>query len=349
MIPVAVLGATGTVGQKFITLLDGHPLFEVTELVASDRSAGRPYGEACRWRQPNPIPEALVGRRVVSLEDTLTSRVAFSGLDSSVAGGAESRLARAGHIVISNSKNHRMDPLVPLVIPEVNSDHLSLVKAQRAHGFVGDGGALVTNSNCSTMFLAMALAPLHREFGVYRVMVTTLQAISGAGYPGVPSADILGNVIPFISGEEDKLETEPRKIIGTLHGDRIEEAPFHVGAQCTRVPVADGHLETVSVEFTRRVSPGEVVEALRSFSGMPQQKGLPSAPPHPILVLEEPDRPQPILDVARDRGMTTVIGRVRTCPLFDVRFVVLGHNTVRGAAGAAILNAEAMYELGYLA
>lgn len=348
MIPVAVLGATGTVGQKFITLLDGHPLFEVAELVASDRSAGRPYREVCRWRQPTPIPEPLAGRTVVSLDADLTSRVAFSGLDSSVAGAAETRLAEAGHIVISNSKNHRMDPLVPLVIPEVNADHLALVSAQRDQGMVGDGGALVTNSNCSTMFLAMALAPLHREFGVQRVMVTTLQAISGAGYPGVPSADILGNIVPYISGEEDKLETEPRKIIGTLHGERIEEAPFHVGAQCTRVPVADGHLEAVSVEFTRRVTPGEVVEALRSFSGMPQERSLPSAPPKPIVVLDEDDRPQPLLDVARDRGMAAVVGRVRTCPLFDVRFVVLGHNTIRGAAGAAVLNAEAMHALGYL-
>lgn len=346
MIPVAVLGATGTVGQKFVTLLEGHPWFSVRELVASDRSAGKSYGEAVSWKQPAPIPSDLAGLRVLSLSDTLESKVVFSGLDSSVAGEAEERLARAGHIVISNSKNHRMDADVPLVIPEVNPDHLALIRRQGS--WDAAGGAIVTNSNCSTMFLAMVLAPLHREFGVHRVIVTTLQAISGAGYPGVASLDILGNVVPYISGEEDKLENEPLKILGSLEGGRIIPAPLHVGAQCTRVPVYDGHLETLSIEFNRRVRPDEVVEVLRSFRGMPQEKGLPFAPEHPIVVLDDEDRPQPARDVWLEKGMATIVGRVRPCPIFDIKMAILGHNTVRGAAGAAILNAEAMAKLGYI-
>lgn len=342
-LPVAVLGATGTVGQKFISLLEDHPYFRVSEVVASERSAGKTYAEACGWKQNRPIPSDVATLVVKSLKDTLESKLLFSGLDSSVAGAAETGYAEAGHLVISNSKNHRMDADVPLVIPEINPDHFELVKRQRY-----DGG-IITNSNCSTMFLAMALAPLHRSFGVEKVFVSTMQAISGAGYPGVASMDILGNVIPYISGEEEKLEQEAAKILGSLGADGVEPAQFAVSAHCTRVPVYDGHTETVSVQLADKPSPTEVQAAFREFRGMPQERTLPSAPARPIVIAEEDDRPQPARDIWIEDGMATVIGRLRPCSLFDYKFVLLGHNTVRGAAGAAILNAEAYIELGYLA
>jgi aspartate-semialdehyde dehydrogenase len=341
-IPVAILGATGTVGQKFIVLLQGHPQFEITELVASPRSAGKPYARAASWKQDIPIPEALAAMTVKSLDEPLTSSVLFSGLDSSVAGEAETRFADAGHMVISNSKNHRMDPDVPLVIPEINPDHFELIRKQARKG------AIVTNSNCSTMFLAMALAPLHASFGIEAVQVTTMQAISGAGYPGVSGMDILGNVVPFIGGEEDKLETEPQKILGRLDGDTIVPADFTVSAQCNRVPVFDGHTESLSVKLRKPASLEEVIDALRSYRGMPQEKGLHSAPRQAIVVSEEPDRPQPARDIWIEGGMSTIVGRIRECPVMDYKMTILGHNTVRGAAGAAILNAEAMLALGYL-
>ncbi len=339
-IPVAILGATGTVGQKFVLLLSDHSLFEITEVVASSRSAGKSYAEATAWKQDSAIPAAVASMTVKGTEETLSSRILFSGLDSSVAGPAEEKYAEAGHLVISNAKNHRMDPDVPLVIPEINPDHFALVEKQRYPG------GIITNSNCSTMFLAMALAPL-APFGIEAVQVTTMQAISGAGYPGVASMDILGNVIPYIGGEEEKLEEEASKILGTLSGNRIEPAPFVVSAQCNRVPVFDGHTETVSIKFKKPVSPEEVRRAMESFSGMPQEKELPSAPPRPIVVLDAPDRPQPARDIWVGNGMAAVVGRIRKCPVFDVKFVVLGHNTVRGAAGAAVLNAEAYLALGY--
>jgi aspartate-semialdehyde dehydrogenase len=342
-IDVAVLGATGTVGQKFVLLLEGHPLFRIREVVASERSAGRRYGEVCNWKQDRPIPDDIAGLTVKSLEEALNAPVLFSGLDSSVAGEAETRYARAGHFVVSNSKNHRMDPDVPLVIPEINSDHLALVKTQQ------HAGAIVTNPNCSTMFLTMALAPLHERFGVEAVSVTTMQAISGAGYPGVPSMDILGNVIPYIGGEEDKMETETQRILGTLEGGTISPAPFPVSAQCNRVPVYDGHTESVSVRLAGTPTPAEIAEALRQFRGMPQERGLPSAPEHPVVVMEQPDRPQPARDIWIEKGMATTVGRIRPCPIMGSRFMVMGHNTVRGAAGAAILNAEAAHALGYVA
>ncbi|MFP4429670.1 MAG: aspartate-semialdehyde dehydrogenase [Spirochaetaceae bacterium] len=339
-IPVAILGATGTVGQKFVLLLSDHPLFEITEVVASSRSAGKTYAEATAWKQDAAIPAAVASMPVKGTEETLAGGILFSGLDSSVAGPAEEQYAEAGHLVISNAKNHRMDPDVPLTIPEINPDHFALVDKQRY------AGGIITNSNCSTMFLAMALAPL-MPFGIEAVQVTTMQAISGAGYPGVPSMDILGNVVPYIGGEEEKLEEEAAKILGTLSGDRIEPAPFLVSAQCNRVPVFDGHTETVSIKFKKRVTPDEVRRAMETFSGMPQEKGLPSAPPRPIIVMDAPDRPQPARDVWISKGMATIVGRIRKCPVFDVKFVVLGHNTVRGAAGAAVLNAEAYVALGY--
>ncbi len=340
-IRVGILGATGTVGQKFVLLLSGHPQFEIAEVVASERSAGKTYGDATAWKQSLPIPKHIAGMTVKSTEKSLDSTILFSGLDSGVAGPLEGRYAEAGYLVISNAKNHRMDPDVPLVIPEINPDHLSMVPDQRY------AGGIITNSNCSTMFLAMALAPL-RPFGIEAVQVTTMQAISGAGYPGVASMDILGNVVPFIGGEEEKLEHEAAKILGTLKGNLVEPAPFVVSAQCNRVPVYDGHMETVSVKLASSVSPEQIIKAMEEFAGLPQEKRLPNAPPQPILVTRESDRPQPALDVWVGNGMAALVGRVRRCPVLDIKFVVLGHNTIRGAAGAAVLNAEAYLAMGLL-
>jgi aspartate-semialdehyde dehydrogenase len=342
-ISVAVLGATGTVGQKFVALLEGHPQFEIAEAVASPRSAGKAYADACAWKQDQPIPDRIARMTVKSTADPLTSPILFSGLDSSVAGEAEELYAKAGHVVISNSRNHRMDPDVPLVIPEINADHFSLVERQAWPG------AIITNSNCSTMFLAMALAPIYRKWGIDWVQVTTMQAISGAGYPGVASMDILGNVVPYISGEEEKLEIEAQKMLGTLSDAGIAPAPFVVSAACNRVPVFDGHTETVTVRLPDGASPSieEVAEVMRSWRGMPQEQALPSAPEHPIEVLSEADRPQPARDVWRNRGMSTIVGRLRPDPIGTFKMVIMGHNTVRGAAGAAILNAEAFVALGH--
>lgn len=341
-IPVAVLGATGTVGQKFIVLLRDHPFFEVTELVASPRSAGNRYADVCKWKQDEFIPKKIGDMIVKSTDDTLTSTILFSGMDSSVAGPAEEKYAEAGHVVISNSKNHRMDNDVPLIIPEINPDHFELIKTQPYKG------CIITNSNCSTMFLAMALAPLHKEIGVESVIVSTMQAISGAGYPGVSSMDILGNVVPYIGGEEPKVETEAQKILGTLTGSSIKPADFIVSAHCNRVPVFDGHTETLSIKFSGKTSIEEVKQVLSGFKGLPQELQLPSAPENPIIVFEEEDRPQPARDVWKNRGMSTCIGRIRECPVLDVKMVILGHNTVRGAAGAALLNAETFVAKGYL-
>ncbi len=341
-IKVAVLGATGAVGQKFIALLQHHPYFQVHELVASTRSADKPYREAVTWIQKTPIPESVAELRVKSTDEPLESVVLFSGLDSAIAGEVEQRYAEAGHVVISNAKNHRMDPSVPLVIPEINADHLALIDRQP------HSGALVTNPNCSTIFLAMTLAPLQRAFGVQAVQVSTLQAISGAGYPGLSATDIIGNVIPHIRGEEEKLETETLKILGAFDGERVVPATMQIGAQCTRVPVIDGHTETLSVKLDSRPDLETVREVLESYTGFPQEVSLPSAPRQPLWVFDAPDRPQPARDLEIEGGMATLIGRLRPCPVFDVRMVVLGHNTIRGAAGAAILNAEALVAWGYL-
>ncbi len=337
-IAVGVLGATGAVGQKFIKLLEGHPWFEVTAVAASERSAGKRYGEVAAWKQVTPMPPQVRELEVRPCTPDLGCRVVFSGLDASVAGPAEDEFARAGYVVLSNSKNHRLDEDVPLVIPELNHDHLDIIPIQRRRR--KSEGYIVTNSNCSTMFLAMALGPLHREFGIDAVFVTTMQAISGAGYPGVPSLDILGNVIPYIGGEEEKMEIETRKILGRFNGTTIELAAFPVSAQCNRVPVEDGHTESVSVKLGRKAAPEEVAEVLRAFCGPPQELKLPSAPEKPIIVMDAQDRPQPRFDVNRSYGMATLVGRIRRCSIFDCKFTVLGHNTVRGAAGASILNAE---------
>jgi len=341
---VGVLGATGAVGQKFIHLLQNHPWFELTEVAASERSAGKTYGEAVRWLQTSQLTPRIRDLNVKPCKPGLDCKIVFSGLDASVAGEVEAEFAAAGYAVFSNARNHRLADDVPLVIPEINAEHLDLIKLQKQKR--GWPGFIVTNSNCSTMFLAMALGPLHQAFGVEKVFVATMQAVSGAGYPGVASLDILGNVIPFISGEEEKIEIETRKILGKLLHDRVELASFVVSAQTNRVAVEDGHTECVSVKFKKQASVDAIKETLQSLRGLPQELKLPSAPPQPIIVMNEPDRPQPKRDVWLANGMATIVGRIRPCPIFDFRFVTLGHNTIRGAAGASILNAELMVAQG---
>ena len=344
-IDVGVLGATGMVGQQFIRLLTGHPWFRAVWLGASERSESKTYAEAATWRLASQLPDELRGIKVDSCTPGRGPQLMFSALDANAAKDIEPAFAQAGHLVISNARSYRMDPLVPLLIPEINADHLSLLPAQRRER--GWSGGIVTNPNCSTVVLSLALAPL-RRFGLKSVMVTTLQAVSGAGYPGVASLDILGNVVPAISGEEEKMESEPQKILGTLNGNAVVPHPVVVSAQTTRVPVIDGHTESVAVAFDSKPSIEDVIEALGSFRGRPQELQLPTAPPHPVICMAQPDRPQPRLDAERDGGMTVSIGRVRRCRVLDVKFVALGHNTIRGAAGAAVLNAELMRAEGLL-
>jgi aspartate-semialdehyde dehydrogenase len=344
-IEVGILGATGMVGQQFVALLADHPWFRVTWLGASQRSEGKPYRDASAWRLPAALPDDVAALTVDAASPERAPRLVFSGLDASVAGDIEAAFAKAGHIVISNARNYRMDPVVPLLIPEINPDHLRLLDCQSAAR--GWKGRIVTNPNCSTIVLALALAPL-RQFGLRMVDVTTLQAVSGAGYPGVPSWDILGNIVPFIDGEEPKIETEPKKILGTLAGEGIEPHPMVISAQTTRVPVHDGHTVCTSVALEQPVDVPTLIDAFESFRGRPQDLDLPSAPPQPLVYLHERNRPQPALDVNRGGGMTVSIGRLRACPILGYRFVALGHNTIRGAAGAAILNAELMHREGRL-
>ena len=337
-IPVSVLGATGTVGQKFVRLLAEHPWFEIAAVAASPASAGRPYGEVVRWRETMPLPDRVAQLTIAECVPPLAGPIVFSALDAEVAGPIEQAFARAGACVVSNARNHRMDPDVPLLIPEANADHIALIDRQReARGWPG---AILTNPNCSTAALALVLAPLHRAFGVERLVVSTMQATSGAGYPGVPSLDILGNVIPYIGGEEEKMERESRKILGTLGETGVEPAAFGLSAHTNRVAVIDGHLETVSVGFRRRVSPDEAVAALREFVPPPIVAGLPSSPRPPVEVDLRPDRPQPRLDLERGGGMAVTVGRIRPCPVLGLRMVLLGHNTIRGAAGQAVQIAE---------
>jgi aspartate-semialdehyde dehydrogenase len=342
-IDVGVLGATGMVGQQFVARLAGHPWFRLRWLGASERSEGRPYRTAAPWRLAAPLPDEVADLTVESCTPGTAPQVVFSALDASVAGDIEQAFAAHGHIVVSNARNHRMDPLVPLLIPEVNADHLSLLEAQRAER--GWTGAIVTNPNCSTVVLAMALAPL-RAFGIRSVFVSTMQAVSGAGYPGVPSLDILGNVVPFIGGEEAKMESETGKILGADGGRQPH--PAVISAHTNRVAVIDGHLITVSADLSARPPLPEIAAALAGFRGRPQELSLPSAPAPPIVVLEDPARPQPRLDAERGGGMTISVGRLRACPVTHCKFVALGHNTIRGAAGAAVLNAELMRAEGLL-
>ena len=335
-IEVGVLGATGTVGQEFITQLEHHPWFTVAWVAASERSAGMRYRDATQWRLPAPRPDRVAEMTVESVRPGGAPKLLFSGLDASVAGDVETAFAEAGHVVVSNARNHRMVSSVPLVIPEVNADHLQLLNTQAAQGW---SGRIVTNPNCSTVVLAMAVAPL-RQFGLRQIIVSTLQAISGAGYPGVASLDILGNIVPVVPGEEDKMETETKKILGTVSDEGVTPHPVAVSASTTRVPVINGHTEIVTVSLESDPGPDALIAALRDFSGRPQEAGLPSAPTRPVLYLEDEDRPQPRLDADRDNGMTVCVGRMRACPVLDYKFVAMGHNTVRGAAGVAVLNAE---------
>jgi aspartate-semialdehyde dehydrogenase len=346
-IPVGILGATGTVGQRFIQLLDQHPWFEVAWLAASDRSAGKLYSEAAKWRLNTPLPEKIANMRVSSATpDAGTPKVVFAAMDATAAREIEPLFAAAGHAVISNSSAFRMQDDVPLVLPEVNADHLPLLKTQQ--WYKNNGGFMVTNSNCSTMGLVLALAPLHRRFGIEKIFVVTMQAVSGAGYPGVPSLDILGNVVPYIAGEEPKMETETRKLLGALNGSSITPADITVSAHCNRVAVEDGHTESVSIKFSKPAQAEEIIAAWNEFRCLPQKLKLPTAPEQPVYYESAPDRPQPRLDVNRGRGMSSVTGRLRPCNIFDWRFTVLSHNTIRGAAGAAILNGELLYVQGYL-
>ncbi len=355
-IPVAVLGATGSVGQRFVQMLERHPWFTVHEVVASERSAGMSYGDAAGWLLDTPLPEAVAAKTVRRLGEDLESRLVFSGLDSSVAGEAEEEYAARGCAVVSNARNHRMAADVPLLIPEINADHLQAIDAQKRRR--GGDGFIVTNPNCSTIGLALALAPIERQHGIETVQVTTMQAISGAGYSGVSSFQILDNVVPYISGEEDKIETEPLKIFGLWEDGAFRDREMTISAQANRVPVIDGHMICISFRYVnsddlRRNFPIEALikdakHAVESFSGEPQRLGLPSAPEHPVRLAEADDRPQPRLDRGREGGMSVTVGRLRPCPVLDVRMVALVHNTVRGAAGAAILNAELLEARGML-
>jgi aspartate-semialdehyde dehydrogenase len=345
-IPVCILGATGTVGQKFVRLLADHPWFEIAAVAASSASAGKRYGDVVRWREQADLPSRIAELTVAECAPPLPGAVAFSALDADVAGPIEQAFAKAGAHVVTNTRTHRMEADVPLLIPEANADHLVLIDRQReARGWSGE---ILANPNCSTAALVLALAPLHRAFEVDRLFVSTMQAVSGAGYPGVPSLDALGNVIPFIGGEEEKIERESRKILGTLAAAGVEPARFAVSAHTNRVAVIDGHLETVSVGFRRRVTADEAVAALREFRGSPCVAGLPSSPNPPVEVETRADRPQPRLDLERGRGMAVTVGRIRPCPILDLRLVLLGHNTIRGAAGQGVQIAELLVADGRL-
>jgi aspartate-semialdehyde dehydrogenase len=340
-IPVGILGATGSVGQKFIQLLEDHPYFEVTEVAASERSAGKTYADAAHWFLPGKIPAKIRQMKVKLCDPSLDCRLVFSGLDASVAGEVEENFAKAGYIVVSNSKNHRFDQYVPLLIPEVNAEHLELLDKQEYAA-----GKIVTNPNCSTIGLVMAIKPLLDDFGLKQLNVVTLQAISGAGFPGMAGLSILENAIPHISGEEPKVETEPLKILGQVGEKGIDMLNIPISAQCNRVPVIDGHLLSVQVSMERKVKREEVIASWQQFRGEPQKLNLPSAPGLPIHYFMEEDYPQPRLHRNLENGMAISVGRLRECPLFDYKFTVLSHNTVRGAAGGAILCAELMKAKG---
>ncbi|MGA2325451.1 MAG: aspartate-semialdehyde dehydrogenase [Bryobacteraceae bacterium] len=344
-IEVGVLGATGMVGQHFVKFLQNHPWFELTWVGASDRSAGKKYRDATSWRLDGVMPPPVADLRVEECKPGNAPRLVFSATDASVATEIEQAFAQAGHFVVSNSRNHRMETDVPLLVPEVNPGHLQLIPLQRRRR--GWNGQIVTNPNCSAVALTLALGPL-KPFGITRVVATTMQAISGAGYPGVASMDINANVIPFIGGEEEKVQQETQKILGDFRGDHIEPLAARVSAHCNRVPVVDGHTITVSVELSAKPSEQELIAAFRGFTGVPQERQLPSAPAQPVIYMEERDRPQPRRDAGRERGMAAFVGRLRPCPALGYKFVALGHNAIRGAAGAAVLNAELMRSEGLL-
>jgi aspartate-semialdehyde dehydrogenase len=345
-IPVGILGATGIVGQRFVQMLEHHPWFEVAWLAASDRSEGRPYAEAARWKLKTAIPARVAGMKVAPASPDGAPKVIFAALDASIAAEMEPRFAEAGHAVITNSSALRMQKDVPLVIPEVNHEHVKLLECQSWRK--KSGGFVVTNPNCSAIGLVIALAPLQDAFGLETVMAVTMQAVSGAGYPGVASLDILGNVIPYISKEEEKMEEETRKLLGKLNGSGIVMGSFGMSAQCNRVAVEDGHTESVSVKLKKKAKAEEIIEIWTKFRSLPQEMKLPSAPEQPVQYMTSSDRPQPRLDVEAGNGMTTTVGRLRPCSVLDWKFTVLSHNTIRGAAGAALLNAELLKVQGYL-
>jgi aspartate-semialdehyde dehydrogenase len=344
-IEVGILGATGMVGQHFIKFLQGHPWFDLKWLGASDRSAGKKYKDAMNWNLGGGVPETVADIVVDDCSKPVNApKLLFSAMDASVATEIERAFASAGHTVVSNSRNHRMEQDVPLLVPEINADHLKLVPQQKNRGWKGQ---IVTNPNCSTIGLTMGLGPM-AQFGIEKIIVTTMQAISGAGYPGVASMDIVGNVVPYIGMEEEKMEMETQKIMGTFAGDRIDPLPAKVSAHCNRVAVVDGHTETVSIAFGTKPTEKDLRAAIAGFRGVPQQRDLPSAPHCPVIYMTEPNRPQPRKDAERHNGMAAFIGRLRPCPVLDWKFVVLSHNTIRGAAGAAVLNAELMQSEGML-
>jgi aspartate-semialdehyde dehydrogenase len=345
-IPVGILGATGVVGQRFIQMLERHPWFEVAWLAASDRSEGKSYAEAARWRLKTPIPTAVAAMRVSPAIPDGAPRVIFAALDAGIAAELEPRFAQAGCAVVSNSSALRMQQDVPLVIPEVNADHIKLIDGQTWRK--QSGGYVITNPNCSAIGLVLALAPLEQRFGLETVMAVTMQAVSGAGYPGVASLDILGNVIPYIAKEEEKMEEETRKLLGQMNGTKVVPATFAMSAQCNRVAVEDGHTESVSIRLNSKAKPEEIIAAWNSFRAEPQELQLPSAPKNPVVYFGAPDRPQPRFDIDLGAGMTTSVGRLRPCGVLDWKFTVLSHNTIRGAAGAAVLNAELLKAKGYL-
>jgi len=345
-IPVGILGATGIVGQRFVQMVEHHPWFEVAWLAASDRSEGRLYGEAARWKLKTPIPDRVAGMRISAAKPDGAPKLIFAALDASIAAELEPLFADAGCAVITNSSALRMQKDVPLVIPEVNPDHIKLLECQSWRK--NSGGFVVTNPNCSAIGLVLALCPLQQSFGIDTVMAVTMQAVSGAGYPGVASMDILGNVIPYIPKEEEKMEEETLKLLGKLNGAGIVPAAFAMSAQCNRVAVEDGHTESISIKLHKKVQPEEIIDAWNNFRSVPQSLKLPSAPAEPVRYIGAADRPQPRFDVESGNGMTTTVGRLRPCGVLDWKFTVLSHNTIRGAAGAALLNAELLKAQGYL-
>ena len=344
-LPVAVLGATGAVGQTFVRLLHGHPWFRLAEVAASERSAGKRYADATRWIE-GVMPTETAGITVVASDPSaVKSTIVFSALDAAAAAEIEPAFAKAGRFVLSNAKHFRMDAAVPLVIPEVNASHLALLDRQKERGWTG---GVITNANCAATVAALALAPLHQAFGLRQLFIATMQAVSGAGYPGVPSLDILGNVIPYIGDEEPKIEREMQKMLGTFDSGSITAAPFVVSAHANRVAVEHGHTVVCSARFERKPTVAQAIETLRSWKGDASVRGLPSAPASPLTVTDAPDRPQPRRDVMAGNGMTVTVGRVREDAIFDLRFTAMGHNTIRGAAGGSVLNAELLAASGRL-
>jgi aspartate-semialdehyde dehydrogenase len=343
--PIGILGATGMVGQRYIQLLENHPWFEIAWLAASDRSSGKKYGDAAKWRLDTPLPKRIAEMTVAPAEPEGAPKVIFASVDAAIAREMEPAFANAGCAVVSNSSAFRMAPNVPLVIPEVNSEHLDMIEGQPSRK--ASGGYIVTNPNCSTIGLVMALKPIEEHFGIEQIFVSTMQAVSGAGYPGVPSMDILDNVIPYIGSEEEKMESETLKLLGKVQGASVKTLDARMTAHCNRVAVVDGHTECASIKLRKPATHEQILQAWADFRPL-AGRDLPFAPEQPVEWASQPDRPQPRLDRNRGRGMSVTVGRLRPCNLLDWKFVLLSHNTVRGAAGATILNAEMLASLGKL-